>query len=374
MAAPVAAKVAIKVAQSKTGRRVIAGALALVFGIVMVPIFVIGGMVTTVMGGNTDGTCEAPGDVEGYSDEQLAIAQTIVSVGKELKVSESGIQISLMVALVESNLKNLANSNVPESLKSPNQGIGSDHDSVNPFQQRPAAGWGTVAELMQPRYAARAFFGGTDGPNNGSPRGLLDVPGWEEMPLGVAAQTVQVSAFPDRYAEREGAAKRILASLGEGGSDCTDDDGGPQPKVVGGWANPVGMQPWVTRPSHAGGAMDVAVGVGTPIYAPAAGRVWDLSEGCGGRVLGIQHDLQYTTVFAHLSQFVVATGTQVKAGQLIGYSGATGACVDGAHLHFEVRVGPNPNNWGNFTPAYRFMRTVGITMGPCTGGCDIYPM
>lgn len=376
MAAPIAAKAAIQVAQSKTGRRIIGGILAMILLIVMTPVFIIGGAVTMIAGA-AQAACAGPGTAEGFSSEQLANAQTIVTVGKKQQVPESGLKIAIMVALVESGLQNRANSTIPESLKIPHQGTpGSDHDSVGIFQQRPSSGWGTVKELMTPSFAAGAFFGGTAGPNGGSPRGLLDVSGWEAMSLGTAAQTVQVSAFPDRYAERSTDADRVLAAVGGGSTENCDAEnaGGVPPTVVGGWANPVGMQPWATYPNHSGGAMDIWVGVGTPIYAPAAGRVWDLSEGCGGLVLGIQHDVQYTTAFAHMSKFAVQPGQSVKAGQLIGYSGATGTCVQGAHLHFEVRTGSDPNRHGSFVPAYQFMRQVGIPMGPCMGGCSLYPM
>ena len=44
------------------------------------------------------------------------------------------------------------------SLTYPHDGLGSDHDSVNTFQQRWIAGWGTVAQLMDPVYAAEAFY------------------------------------------------------------------------------------------------------------------------------------------------------------------------------------------------------------------------
>lgn len=374
MAAPVAAKVAIQVAQSKTGRRIIGGVLALVLAIAMLPVFIIGSMAFALAGNNAE-ECPVPGDAGGFTSEQLGNAQTIRSVAGELGISHDGVKIAIMVGLVESGLLNLANSTVPESLGLPQQGTpGSDHDSVGVFQQRPSAGWGTVSELMTPAYAAKAFFGGPSGPNGGSPRGLLDVPGWEDLPLGVAAQRVQVSAFPDAYEKRAQDADAVLGAIGGAGSTCGGGgDGGTPPKVVGGWANPIGMQTWATYPNHSGGAMDVHVGVGTPVYAPAAGKTWDLSEVCGGKVLGVQHDTQYTTVFAHLSSFAVQPGASVKAGQLIGYSGASGSCVDGAHLHFEVRVGPNPQAWGNFIPAYRFMRQVGIQMGECTGGCSLYP-
>ena len=61
---------------------------------------------------------------------------------------------------------------------------------------RPQAGWGTVAELMDTGYQARALYGGPDGPNYPSPRALLDIPGWQQMDKGEAAQAVEVSAVP----------------------------------------------------------------------------------------------------------------------------------------------------------------------------------
>lgn len=151
--------------------------------------------------------------------EQTAAASTIIRVGRELGVSDRGILIALMTALQESGLRNYANASVPESLSYPHDAVGRDHDSVNAFQQRPAAGWGSVAELMNPDYAAKAFYGGPSGPNGGSPRGLLDISGWESMGLGQAAQKVQVSAFPDAYDKHEPTAQRLLQQLG-GGMKC----------------------------------------------------------------------------------------------------------------------------------------------------------
>jgi cell wall-associated NlpC family hydrolase len=66
---------------------------------------------------------------------------------------------------------------------------------------------------MDASYNARAFYGGPTGPNRGSPRGLLDVPGWQSMDKGLAAQAVQVSAFPELYAQWEPAATAIVAAL-----------------------------------------------------------------------------------------------------------------------------------------------------------------
>lgn len=152
---------------------------------------------------------------------QIQNAGTIVSVGRSLNVSAQGIEIALMVGLQESGLKNLANTTVPESQQYPHDGEGADHNSVGIFQQRPG-GWGTVKELMTPTYEAQAFFGGPKGPNHGSPRGLLDVANWQTMQPTVAAQTVQVSAFPSAYAKWQSAAETILSTSG---IDLTGDTG-----------------------------------------------------------------------------------------------------------------------------------------------------
>lgn len=137
-------------------------------------------------------------------------AATILAVARELGLSPRAEKIAVMTALQESELRMLANTSVPESLGFPHEGTGDDHDSVNFFQQRTTSGWGSIADLMDGQYAARAFFGGTEGPNGGSPRGLLDIPGWEDMGLGEAAQSVQVSAFPDLYDNWDAAADEVI--------------------------------------------------------------------------------------------------------------------------------------------------------------------
>ena len=131
----------------------------------------------------------ANGESFTLNKQQLTHAATIISVGSQIEgVTRDGVQIAIMAALTESTLRQLANtSTYPESGGYPNDGNGSDHDSLGLFQMRPASGWGTVAELMDPDYQAEAFFGGPDGPNQGSPRGLLDIPGWEQMGKGEAA-------------------------------------------------------------------------------------------------------------------------------------------------------------------------------------------
>ncbi|RKN48712.1 hypothetical protein D7223_11355 [Micromonospora endolithica] len=143
-----------------------------------------------------------PRPVAGLTQVQMDNAKVIVDVGVREKMPRRALVVAMATAMQESNLYNLANDWVPESLDLPNQGSGADHDSVGLFQQRPSSGWGTVAELMRPSYAAAAFY-----------RALREIPGWPEMSVAGAAQAVQVSAFPDAYAQHEERATTIVAAL-----------------------------------------------------------------------------------------------------------------------------------------------------------------
>ncbi|WP_433538632.1 hypothetical protein ACQPZK_13540 [Micromonospora sp. CA-249363] len=143
-----------------------------------------------------------PRPVAGLDQQQMDNAKIIVDVGVELKMPRRALVVALATAMQESNLYNLASDVLPESSEYPHQGSGSDHDSVGLFQQRPSSGWGTVAELMRPSYAARAFY-----------TALAEIPGWQDMSLTAAAQAVQVSAYPDAYAPHEDRATTVAAAL-----------------------------------------------------------------------------------------------------------------------------------------------------------------
>ena len=169
----------------------------------------------------------------GLSTAQMNVAKGYVSVGKGLGLPREALVIAIMMSLQESGLQVLANTSVPESFNFPHDGVGGDHDSVGSAQQRPAAGWGSVRELMDITYNARAFYGGPSGPNHGSPRGLLDIPGWISMNKGQAAQAVQVSAFPELYDRWEPQANAIVDALsGIPPASSCQDDSGPRSEVV----------------------------------------------------------------------------------------------------------------------------------------------
>jgi hypothetical protein len=140
--------------------------------------------------------------VAGLDHTQMQHAKTIVDTAHQMGLPDRAAVIAVATAMQESNLHNLANTGLPESEHLPHDGTGYDHDSVGLFQQRPASGWGSVDELMDPATSARKFL-----------TALKDVPSWQDMPITVAAQTVQGSAFPDAYAKHQHNAEAVVDAI-----------------------------------------------------------------------------------------------------------------------------------------------------------------
>jgi len=138
------------------------------------------------------------GRVTSLNDSQKGHARTVIAVGRELGVPDYGIVIALATAMQESSFRNITRA--------------VDHDSLGLFQQRPYW-WGTPEQLTDPAYASRAFYQGVriDGRRS---LGLLQISGWQNMDLTVAAQRVQRSAHPDAYAKWEASAWAWLSELG----------------------------------------------------------------------------------------------------------------------------------------------------------------
>lgn len=104
--------------------------------------------------------------------------------------------------------------------------------------------------------------------------------------------------------------------------------------------------------------VDLAVPLGTPVFAAAdgvvveAGAMTDASGalvGYGNYVI-IQHDAGLKTLYGHLLTIGVKAGDTVKRGQLIGLVGSTGNST-GPHTHFEVRIDNSPIDPMQFLPA-----------------------
>ncbi|MET8553845.1 hypothetical protein ABZV64_02590 [Streptomyces sp. NPDC004959] len=155
----------------------------------------------------------ADGDGATYSfgADQAVNAATIAAVGTSRGMPERAVTIALATALQESGLRNLDHG---------------DRDSVGLFQQRPSQGWGTVAQIMDPVYSAGKFY-----------QRLDKVDDYANLPLTVAAQKVQRSAFPEAYAKHEPDAALLAAALtgrAEAALTCesTVPDGPGDPSAV----------------------------------------------------------------------------------------------------------------------------------------------
>ncbi|MGA8790231.1 MAG: hypothetical protein WB535_14900 [Paenarthrobacter sp.] len=122
--------------------------------------------------------------------DQAANASLITAISVQRGLPPRAASIALATAMQESRMRNI------------NYGDDAGPDSRGLFQQRPSQGWGTEAQVMDPVYAANAFFDG-----------LVKVPGYESMEITQAAQAVQRSAFPRAYAQHEGMARAFASAL-----------------------------------------------------------------------------------------------------------------------------------------------------------------
>jgi pimeloyl-ACP methyl ester carboxylesterase len=122
--------------------------------------------------------------------DQINNAHAIINAANAMHLSPRAAVIAVATAMQETKLTNYGD-----------LGDVNDHDSLGLFQQRPSSGWGSPQQLTDPAYATTAFL-----------KGLVQVPGWDKMPLTDAAQAVQVSAFGDRYAQWEKQAADLVLS------------------------------------------------------------------------------------------------------------------------------------------------------------------
>ena len=128
---------------------------------------------------------EVDGTVATLDVDQAENASLIAAIGVRRDLPARAVSIALATAFQESKIRNLDYG---------------DRDSLGIFQQRPSQGWGTPEQVRDPVYATETFFDA-----------LVEVEGYEDMPIHNAAQAVQRSADGSAYAAHETPA-RVLAS------------------------------------------------------------------------------------------------------------------------------------------------------------------
>ena len=191
------------------------------------------------------GTTASGSGHKGWGHEHFV--EEIARNAKAHGLPDRGAMIGVGTAFVESGnpLKMYANQSVPDSLQYRHDAVGSDHDSVGLFQQR-QAGWGTLAQRMNPYQSAGLFFDAM----------LRKFPNWGSMEPGAVAQGVQVSAFPDRYAKVMGAALQAVKNTSlydsggwlEHGKFAHNLSGKPEPVLTAGqWGDVHGTMVAIPR-------------------------------------------------------------------------------------------------------------------------------
>jgi cell wall-associated NlpC family hydrolase len=274
--------------------------------------------------------------VGAWNSQQVANAAIIVAVGRQLTVPARGWVIAVAAAMQESGLRNLP---------------GGDRDSLGLFQQRPSTGWGTPTQLLDPVYAATRFY-----------TALTDLPGWQNLPLTVAAQAVQRSGFPDAYAKWEPDALALVNAVASGDSRAIPVDleqfvssggcwlGGGDGFSAGG---AVGLPPGFSFPPGTPRAVVVAVSwalaqLGTPYSyggdcsAPHSGVAAHQCD-CSSLVMAAYAHaglrLPRTTFQQVGVGTAVASLSQVRPGDLLFIPGSDGTATAPGHVGIHVGNG-----------------------------------
>ncbi len=244
---PATAKMVLQIlqslARSKTGRRLLVAVIVLqalaLTAVLLLPLYLASITSTSAQRvfSTVPGNCGAdtvpavedqspPPKVADLTSAQVKVARTIylttLAVGHTERWSqakaERAVLVALAVAMQESRLGAAAGIDRPNG----------DGDA-GVFQQRTLPGWyGTLAQVRDVAYGARVFLRGKvvtadavaaarangtrpAGPAGYTIPGLKQISGWPDLPITVAAQRVQRSAFPNAYAQHEQIARSLLA-------------------------------------------------------------------------------------------------------------------------------------------------------------------
>jgi cell wall-associated NlpC family hydrolase len=252
--------------------------------------------------------------LEKLTPTQVDNAQIIYDVGIGMQLPQQAEIIAIATAMQESSLIDLP--------------YGTS-DSLGLFQQRPSHGWGSPAQIMQPVYAATMFYDA-----------LVQVPGWQSLPLTVTAQAVQHSAYPGAYAQWQPLATALVAIFDGTAANCLTDNSTGVPA-----SGTTRLPPRFTLPPGTPAPVVTAI-----TYALAQlgkpyvwGGVGPAGFDCSGLVMmayraaGIS--LPRTTFQQVYSGTPVYSLSQLQPGDLIFTPGSDGTAADPGHVGMYIGSG-----------------------------------
>ena len=166
----------------------------------------------------------------------------------------------------------------------------------------------------------------------------------EELQVELMNEIAQAEKDLKEAEYKEWLATYVPPTTRPSGSDTTPSTQAPSSS---GWVSPVASYT-LTSPfgmrihpiqkvwkMHQG--VDMSAPQGTPIYAAKSGKVTTTSYQAGGAgyYVSINHGDGFSSVYMHMTHYIVSPGQYVNAGQVIGYVGSTGGST-GPHLHFGI--------------------------------------
>jgi cell wall-associated NlpC family hydrolase len=142
----------------------------------------------------------------GLDAKQQDIAQVVVQTAASDGLPKRAATIGIATSLQESDLGRHL--------------VGDHGTSFGIFHQKPTSGYGTRQQILDPHHASHAFFSR-----------LRKLARWESLPLTLAAQAVQHSAYPDAYARHERRAEQIVDAIGFSGLSGRPSASATQPSA-----------------------------------------------------------------------------------------------------------------------------------------------
>jgi cell wall-associated NlpC family hydrolase len=254
------------------------------------------------------------GGASALDASQIGDAQIIYNVAEDLALPQRAAVVAIATAIQESRLRNLPYGTA---------------DSLGLFQQRPSQGWGTAAEIMDPVYAATAFYSR-----------LVQIPGWQSLTLTVAAQDVQHSGTPGAYAQWQTLATALVNTFSGAATACLTDTGGHGPasgttQLPAGFAFPLGT------PTAIQTAIAYAVAqLGKPYIWGGTGPT---GYDCSGLVMMAYRAAGISVPRTTFQQVLVGAPVygmnQLQPGDLVFTAGSDGTATDPGHVGMYIGSG-----------------------------------